>query len=211
MHVWRGMGRSVISLSRGCVACWLHLVSTLVTSRSVFYGLPQSSMPLQSRGQPEQNPSFWGNHTLNYTRVIQRGLRGCRLDWLRTPQFCLLQEHSTEVVQVCCRTVIWGRRAGHVLVYLFFTLWLPSTETPHLYISKPHSVARGHNSTRTAIIFVCVDSFIQALAAKHRMLTLLPITRSHARDVHITDLVTASAAIILAGSSSRSLYLTLAV
>ncbi len=71
-----------------------------------------------------------------------------------------------------------GRLVGHVLVYLFFTLRLPSIETLHLYISEPLSAARGHNSTRTAIILICVDSFIQAMTAKQAMLTLSPVTHS---------------------------------
>ena len=97
----------------------------------------------------------------------------------------------------------WFGRVCRVLVYLV-TLRLPLIETPRPNISQPLSAARGHNSTRTAIIFVCVDSFIQVLTAKYGMLTLPSVTRSHARDIHITGLVTASAAIILAGFSSRS-------
>ncbi len=117
-----------------------------------------------------------------------------------------------------CKSLLqrWFRSAAGqwfaVYGYLL-TLRLPSIETPHLYISEHLSAARGHNSTRTAIIFACIDSFIQALRAEHGMLTPLPVTCSHANDIHITDLVTASAAIILAGSFSRSCYhyLTLAV
>ena len=104
---------------------------------------------------------------------------------IRTPQFSLLQEPSTVVVQVCCRTVIWVALVTSS-VYLV-TLQLPSIETPRPYISEPHSAVRGHNSTQTAIIFVCVDSFIQVLTAKHGMLTLVPVTRSqytHHRSDH---------------------------
>ena len=125
---------------------------------------------------------------------------------VRTPQFSLLRKPSTVVVQVCCETVIWCH-VGHVLVCLFLTLRLPSIETLHLYISEPLSAARGHNATRTAVIFICADSFIQALTAKHRMFTLLPVTRLHAHEIHVTGLVTDSAVIILVGSSSRSGYL----
>ena len=138
-----------VRLSRGFVTRRLHIVSALVTSRSVLSGLPQSSMPI------------------------------------RTLQFSLLQESSTAVVQVCCGTVIWGLHVGHVLVHLFFTLRLPSIETLHLYISKPLSAIWGLNSTPTAIIVICVDSYIQALTAKHEMLTLIPITRSHAHTLTI--------------------------
>ncbi len=127
---------------------------------------------------------------------------------IRTPQVPLLREPSTAVVQVCCGTVIWLRPSRLILVYLV-TLRLPSIKTPRLYISKPLSAARGQNLTRTAIIFVCVDAFIQALTAKHEMLTLLPVTRSRTYDTPITGLVTVSTAIILAGSSSWSSYLNL--
>ena len=44
--------------------------------------------------------------------------------------------------------------------------------------ANPFSATKGHNSTRTAIIFVCLDSFIRVLTAKQGMLTLPPFTRS---------------------------------
>ncbi len=129
------------------------------------------------------------------------------------PQFSLLQEPSTAVVQVCCGSVIWGRRVGHVLVYLLLHSPTPLNRDPtSLYQRAPSRLPEVPNSSRTAIIFVCVDSFVQVLTPKHRMLTMLPVTPSHAHDIHITGLVTASAAIFLAGSSSRSCsYVTLAV
>ncbi len=126
-----------------------------------------------------------------------------------TPQFSLLQEPSTVVVQVCCGAVIWVSSVTS-LVYLVI-LRLPSIETPRPYISEPLSAARGHNSTQTAIIVVCVNSFIQALTGKQWVLTLLPVTCSQAHYIHITGLVTASAVIIVAGFFSKSGYLTLAV
>ncbi len=49
------------------------------------------------------------------------------------------------------------------------------------------------------------------MAAKHGMLTLLFVTRSHTHDIHFTGLVTASAATVLAGPFSKSGYLTLVV
>ena len=125
------------------------------------------------------------------------------------PQFSLLLEPSTAVVRVCCGTVIRGRLDGRWSVS---SLSDSPQQRPRISVSaSPFSAARGHNSTRTAIIFVCVDSFIQALSTKHMILTPSPVTRSHAHELHLTSLVTASAARYLAGSSSRSGYLTLAV
>ncbi len=118
---------------------------------------------------------------------------------IRTSQVPLLQEPSTAVVQVCCGTVISSRPSHLIIVYLV-TPRFPSIETLHLYISEPLSAARDHYSTRTTIIFVCVDSSIQALAAKHAVFNLLPVTCPHAHNMHITGLVTASATIVLAGS-----------
>ena len=99
------------------------------------------------------------------------------------PQFPLLREPSTAVVQVCCGTVICSRLVAHVLVYLL-THRLPSIETPHLHISEPLLAAQGHNSTRTAVIFVCVNSFIQALTAKHRMLSAIRHMLTRSRYTH---------------------------
>ncbi len=98
---------------------------------------------------------------------------------IRTSQVPLLQEPSTAVVQVCCGTVI-SSRPSHLSISRHSPT--PSIETLHLYINEPLSAARDHNSIRTAIIFVCVDSFIQALAAKHGVFNLLP---SHAHTLTI--------------------------
>ena len=87
-----------------------------------------------------------------------------------------------------------------------------STLFPALLNKEPASLYQRtlsglpETKTPTAVIFVCVDSFIQALTAKHRMLNPSP---AHA--MRHTVLVTASAARYLAGSSSRSGYLTLVV
>ena len=87
-----------------------------------------------------------------------------------------------------------GRLIGHVYrsVYSF-----PGSlqQRPHVSISAgPFRAARNHNPTSTVIIFVCVDSFIRVLTAKHRMPNLSPVTPSCAHVSHFTVLVTASAA-----------------
>ena len=57
------------------------------------------------------------------------------------------------------------------------------TQTPRVSVSAgPFGAVRNHNPTRTAIIFVCVDSFNRLLTAKHRMLNPSLIPRSHAHD-----------------------------
>ena len=128
-----------------------------------------------------------------------------------TPQFSLPLEPSAAVFRVSCGTVIRGRLVGHVYQSIYSFPGSPQ-QRPHISVSAgPFWAARNHNPTRTVVIFVCVDSFIQVLTAKHRMLNLSPITCSHAHDIHLTVLVMASAARYLAGSSSRSGYLTLAV
>ncbi len=82
------------------------------------------------------------------------------------PQFSLLLEPSTAVVRVCCGTVIRGRLVGHVL-WSVSSLSDSPQQRPRVSVSaSPFSAARRHNPTRTAIIFVCVDSFIQALTAE---------------------------------------------
>ena len=101
---------------------------------------------------------------------------------MRIPQFSLLREPSTAVVQVCCGTVICGRRVGHVSVYLF-TLRFPSIETP---ISASPSLL-PKTITQPELQSSSFALFIQALTAKHGMLTLPPVTRSrytHHRSGH---------------------------
>ncbi len=56
-------------------------------------------------------------------------------------------------------------------------------QRPHVSVSAgPFGAALNHNPTRTAIIFICVDSFIQLLTAKHQMLIPSLVQRSHADD-----------------------------
>ncbi len=77
-----------------------------------------------------------------------------------TPQFSLL----LSLLQRC-----YGSAAGQ--------------QRPLVSVSAgPVGAARNHNPTRTAIIFVCVDSFIRWLTAKHQMLIPFLVPRSHAHD-----------------------------
>ena len=95
-----------------------------------------------------------------------------------TPQFSLLLEPSTAVFWVHCRTVVCGRLVGHVCCSIYPLSGSPQ-QRPCVSISAgPFSAARNHNPTRTASIFICVDSYIQALTAKHRILTPSPVARS---------------------------------
>ncbi len=95
-----------------------------------------------------------------------------------TPQFSLL----LSLLHRCFRSAggQWfrGCLVGHVYrpVYSF-----PGSlqQRPSVSVSAgPFGAARNHNPTRTAIIFVCVDSFIQVLTDKHRMPNPSPITHS---------------------------------
>ncbi len=95
--------------------------------------------------------------------------------------FSLLREPSTVVFRVCCGTVFCGHLVGHIYRCIY-SLSGSSQQRPHISVSAgPFSAAQNHNSTQTASIFVCGDSFIQALTAKHRMSIPSPVTRSHAR------------------------------
>ncbi len=95
-------------------------------------------------------------------------------------QFSIVLEPSTVVFRVCCGTAIHGRLVGHAYRSIYSLTGSPQ-QRPHLSISEgPFWAARSHNSTRTVIIFICVDSFIQALTAKHRMLIPSPVIYSHA-------------------------------
>ncbi len=87
-------------------------------------------------------------------------------------------EPSTAVFEVCCGTVIL--QSSRV-----YSLSLGSLQQrPRISVSPdPFGAARTHNSTRTAIILVCVDSFIRLLTAKHAMVTPSIVPRSHAHDI----------------------------
>ncbi len=96
-----------------------------------------------------------------------------------TLQFFLLLEPFTAVFCICCGTVIRGCLVGHVYWSICLSSGSPQ-HRPHVSISVgPFWAAWNHNPTRTAFIFVWVDSFIQVLTAKHRMLNPSPVTRSH--------------------------------
>ena len=52
-------------------------------------------------------------------------------------------------------------------------------QRPRISVSAgPFGAARNHNPTRTATIFICVDSFIRLLTAKHQMLIQSLVSRS---------------------------------
>ena len=106
-----------------------------------------------------------------------------------TPQFSLLLEPSTAVFRVCCGTLIRGCLVGHIYQSIYSFPGSPQ-QRPCISVSAgPFGTALNHDPIQTAVIFVCIDSFIQALTAKHKM--LIP---SHTHAMRHTVLVTASAA-----------------
>ncbi len=108
------------------------------------------------------------------------------------PTVFLTPEPSTAVFRVCCGTMISrSSRRSCLTVCLLVSLH----QRLRISVSVgPFRAARNHNPTRTAIIFICVDSFIQALTAKHGMPNPSPTTRSYAHVPHLIVLVIASAA-----------------
>ena len=93
------------------------------------------------------------------------------------PQFSLLLEPCTVVFKICCGTVIRGHLVSHVYRSIYSLSGSPQQRPRVSALVGPFWAARNHNPTRTASIFVWVDSFIQALTAKHGMLT--PSTARH--------------------------------
>ncbi len=88
---------------------------------------------------------------------------------------------STAVFRVCCGTVISQSSCLSRLLFCLLSLTAPFNRDTSVSASVgPFGATRNHNPTRTAIIFVCVDSFIRLLTAKHQMLTPSLVPRSHA-------------------------------
>ncbi len=98
----------------------------------------------------------------------------------RHPAVFLTPEPSTAVFRVCCWTAIsQSSRRSRLSTLSSGSL----QQRPCVSVSAgPFGAARNHNPTRTAIIFICVDSFIRVLTAKHKMFTPSLIPRSHAHD-----------------------------
>ncbi len=87
-----------------------------------------------------------------------------------TPQFSIL----LSLLHPCFRSAAGQWFCGRLLSHAYQSTCVYSfpgslQQTPRISVSAdPFWAARNHNPTRTAAIFIYVDSFIQALTAKHK-------------------------------------------
>ncbi len=173
-----GFQRSFLLLCCGCSIVWCLLVCTLYTS-------PQAVAFLRRERGGASVCLSRGGVGSSFALCLHSRRFPIRSFWTASvepanvhPAVSLTSEPSTALFRVCCGTVILGRLVGHVNQSICS---FPGSlqQRPRVPVSEgPFGAALNHNPTRTAVIFVCADSFIQVLTAKHRTLNPSPVTRS---------------------------------